>query len=220
MPPPAMPPPAMPQPPMPSLPTTRANPAAVAVGLAGGVVLVVSVFLALADNTTSYGRIAADTLIQHGGWPLVVLGVAAVLAAIRSTATGKPSRRTFLVLGLLAIAFVIYVATDKSVRTIYPQLLNGAPDTSQPGTVAGVGIGVYVAAIGAGLVLLASLFGSIPIAAANAVAPPSLAESRSYPPPSVEPTKKCPDCAETILRDAHVCKHCGYRFGPASPPTT
>jgi hypothetical protein len=26
------------------------------------------------------------------------------------------------------------------------------------------------------------------------------------------PTKKCPDCAETILADAKVCKHCGYRF--------
>jgi hypothetical protein len=27
-----------------------------------------------------------------------------------------------------------------------------------------------------------------------------------------EPTKKCPDCAETVLAEARVCKHCGYRF--------
>jgi Uncharacterised protein family UPF0547 len=26
------------------------------------------------------------------------------------------------------------------------------------------------------------------------------------------PTKKCPDCAETVLADAKVCRHCGYRF--------
>ncbi|MEB4212316.1 zinc ribbon domain-containing protein [Mycobacterium sp. 94-17] len=26
------------------------------------------------------------------------------------------------------------------------------------------------------------------------------------------PTKQCPDCAETILAAAKVCKHCGYRF--------
>lgn len=28
--------------------------------------------------------------------------------------------------------------------------------------------------------------------------------------------KKCPDCAVTILADAKVCKHCGYRFSPAA----
>jgi hypothetical protein len=26
--------------------------------------------------------------------------------------------------------------------------------------------------------------------------------------------KKCPDCAEYILAEARVCKHCGYRFEP------
>ena len=31
------------------------------------------------------------------------------------------------------------------------------------------------------------------------------------------PTKKCPDCAETILTDAKVCKHCGYRFSQNTP---
>ncbi|WP_082951022.1 zinc ribbon domain-containing protein [Mycobacterium mantenii] len=34
------------------------------------------------------------------------------------------------------------------------------------------------------------------------------------------PTKKCPDCAETILAAAKVCKHCGYRFTPSSAPET
>jgi uncharacterized protein involved in response to NO len=24
--------------------------------------------------------------------------------------------------------------------------------------------------------------------------------------------KKCPDCAEMVLAEAHVCKHCGYRW--------
>jgi len=30
---------------------------------------------------------------------------------------------------------------------------------------------------------------------------------------SEDPTKTCPDCAETVLAAARVCKHCGYRFG-------
>ena len=34
---------------------------------------------------------------------------------------------------------------------------------------------------------------------------PALEESRA---------KKCPDCAETVLANARVCKHCGYRFAP------
>lgn len=30
-------------------------------------------------------------------------------------------------------------------------------------------------------------------------------------------TKRCHDCAETVLADARVCKHCGYRFAPSVP---
>jgi Superinfection immunity protein len=30
-------------------------------------------------------------------------------------------------------------------------------------------------------------------------------------------TKKCPDCAETVLADARACKHCRYRFAPSAP---
>ena len=29
-------------------------------------------------------------------------------------------------------------------------------------------------------------------------------------------TKTCPDCAETVLEAARVCKHCGHEFGPAA----
>ena len=29
------------------------------------------------------------------------------------------------------------------------------------------------------------------------------------------PTRECPDCAETVLAAARVCKHCGYRFEEA-----
>jgi hypothetical protein len=32
--------------------------------------------------------------------------------------------------------------------------------------------------------------------------------------PTLSSTMVCPDCAETILAAASVCKHCGYRFAP------
>lgn len=34
-----------------------------------------------------------------------------------------------------------------------------------------------------------------------------------------EQFKRCPDCAETVLADARVCKHCHYRFDQAIPTT-
>lgn len=32
---------------------------------------------------------------------------------------------------------------------------------------------------------------------------------------STAPTKRCPDCAETVLAEARLCKHCRYRFAGA-----
>ena len=31
-------------------------------------------------------------------------------------------------------------------------------------------------------------------------------------------TKVCPDCAETVLHSARVCKHCRFRFADAPTP--
>ncbi len=47
----------------------------------------------------------------------------------------------------------------------------------------------------------------------NASGPPAPAKV------ATRATKKCPDCAETVLSDAHVCKYCGHHFAPSAPNT-
>jgi hypothetical protein len=46
--------------------------------------------------------------------------------------------------------------------------------------------------------------------------------SESSTPPSVATVgvthKKCPDCAELVLMEARVCKHCGHRFADERKP--
>lgn len=43
------------------------------------------------------------------------------------------------------------------------------------------------------------------------------AREAAAPRVDIRPTKTCPDCAETVLADANVCRHCGYRFDRAAP---
>lgn len=43
---------------------------------------------------------------------------------------------------------------------------------------------------------------------------PSLRSTPGGPTPDTH--VKCPDCAELVLREARVCKHCGCRLAPAS----
>ena len=47
------------------------------------------------------------------------------------------------------------------------------------------------------------------------LATPQATGTERFPRPAPRATKICPDCAESVLSDARVCKHCGYRFEPA-----
>ena len=60
---------------------------------------------------------------------------------------------------------------------------------------------------------------------AQAESKPSQHRPLPFPPPqhpaSREPERKtCPDCAESVLAAARVCRYCGYRFDTSPDPET
>jgi hypothetical protein len=70
----------------------------------------------------------------------------------------------------------------------------------------GVGIGIF------GVILIACLPSTKPVSVSYAEPIRNIAGKDLTTP--LFTTKKCLDCAETVLKDAKVCKHCGYRFAP------
>lgn len=177
------------------------NPAGVIFACLGALAMVVSAFLPLDEPDGTFTRIQSNTLIQHGGWLLIALGVGIGLAAYRSYSTGKRGW-TVVVLGLIGIAIAIVIGTNKDYRTLYAITADGSQ--TGDGTVVPLGIAVYVAGAGAAL---AALGGRVMRQAPSGSTPPVQ-------------NKACPDCAETVLADANVCKHCGYRFAPATQEAT
>jgi hypothetical protein len=198
--------------PSPADPQIAPNPLALAVAGLGALLMVVGVFLPRVESR-QFLTVADNTLIQSGdGW--IFIGLAIAIAGA-SYAALRRQRRAFavLVLGLAAVALAIYEGTGDrlELRSLNPgarSVLN-LPNAEQGSP----GIGIYMVGAGGALAALAGL----------TLAGLSLGPGGDVP---TRRTKTCPDCAETILADAQVCKHCGYRFDqalaervpPSAPP--
>jgi hypothetical protein len=170
--------------------------------------MAIAAFLPLDEPASAFGRVENNTLIQHGGWQLIVIAIAIAAAGFRVNQREGDRRALPFVLSALAAIRIVMWAADEGLRTLYPVGPDGTPITSQPGTVVPLGIAIYVAGAAAGAALIGSLMLLQKTDAAQAVASPAAGQAQ---------TKKCPDCAETILADAKVCKHCGYRFDASAP---
>jgi len=174
------------------------NPVGIGLAVLGGVLLAISTFLPLDEPESALARIQDNTLIQHEGWTLIVLGAVIVLAA------ASPDHKSISVciLSLIAGGVIAYFATNKSLRTLYPVGKGGEGEATGNGTVVPLGLAIYVAGAGA---LLSFAGGWTMFSSRKAVDPD-------------EETQRCPECAETILAAAHVCKHCGARLTTSYPP--
>lgn len=167
------------------------------IGLAvlGGVLLAVSAFLPLDEPKSILERISKNTLIQHEGWWLIVLGAVIVLAA----ATPERHPIKVCILSLIAGGLIAHFALDKELRTLYPIGSGSEAEATGNGVVVPLGLAVYVAGAGA----LSGFAGGWTMFSSRKLVEPG------------EETQRCPDCAETILTAARVCKHCGAHLDEA-----
>lgn len=175
--------------------------------LSGAAIMVLGMFLPLNEPTGPFAQIQQNTLAQSGGLILFVLAVGIVAGGI--WAFLKPSLWTWLaplISSLIFGAWIALIAFNEDTRTLYP-VIDGVPDTSEPGVVATLGIAIYVAGAGVAFAVVGSV-----LLAIEAIEGPHEEPDRLLAEWEKPQRRKCPDCAEMILADAKVCKHCGYRF--------
>jgi hypothetical protein len=163
----------------------RVSPSGVGLAFLGALALIASVFLPLDEANGLLATIQKNTLVQHDEWFLLAVGILLAAVALYSYFNNW---RTWVTpaLGLVAAGLVAYMAADKNLRTLVS--LHGGEESQ--GVVVPFGIAIYVAGVGAALALIG---GWIAWRTTAKIA-------------------RCPDCAEEVLAEAQVCKHCGRRF--------
>jgi hypothetical protein len=171
------------------------TPLGAGLGGAGAVALLVAQFLPMAQSA-SIGIVGRNMLISsNGGYVLILFAIGSGCAIYRGYQ--RPTSRTWvpIVLGAWSLGIAIYQGTDSS-------NLNVCPPSGFGCVKAGAGLGIYVSALGALLVLVGGLF-----MVGRSHSSAEVARDKDV-------TKQCPDCAEDVRLDARVCKHCGFRFEP------
>jgi hypothetical protein len=177
----------------------------------GAFAMALAAFLPLDEPTAAFRMVEDNTLIQRGGWVLIVAAIGIAAGGFRANQHPRGNALAFTVVGCVVTAFgIVGWATNDGLRTLYPVGANGAPDTSKAGEVVPLGIALYVAGAGVAAALVGLLM--LRQTEKSAASDPFVAAWEA-----AKTTKKCPDCAETILVDAKVCKHCKYRFTAGAP---
>jgi hypothetical protein len=136
---------------MPSMNNSR-SPLGLGLGLVigGALLLALAAFLPFQESPR-FIRVEQNTLIQNGaGWGLIIAAALRAVFGYRLAQRLTDKTQGLIVVSVGALLGVIYIATDKSLRTLYPvNPFTGQIDSSAPGVVSSLGIAVYVAGAGA-----------------------------------------------------------------------
>jgi hypothetical protein len=122
------------------------NPIALVLVLLGSLAMIIATFLPL-NESGRFLRIEDNTLIQNGGWILIAL---AIWIAVGGYYADQGSQRAVLAIlpCVIAGAWIVFTAISAGTEKLYPIGSDGNPDTSQPGSAASTGIGIYLAGVG------------------------------------------------------------------------
>jgi hypothetical protein len=168
--------------------------------IVGAAALAIACFLPFDEPTGSFRMVSQNTLVQMGDWWLIGLALGIAGSGYRAYQYNRAEWWVPLILSIIGAVVSIGLASDKDMRTLYPMHPDGTVDTSNPGTLVSLGVAIYVAGAG----LAAALLGSFGLSQSARQDRPDEFVERAL---ADRATKKCPDCAETILTDANVCKH-------------
>jgi Uncharacterised protein family UPF0547 len=171
------------------------NVLALAVSVGAAFLGIVATFLPALESQT-FSSIEQNALIQKGTGFFVVGVCLAILGDSYRTYQARSRSWGVTLGGVLLIAAAIYAATGSRVRLEGTAVLTGQTIVEK----ASPAIGIY--AVGAA--------GAIAVFAGYAIA----TNRGALAAPETRKTKTCPDCAETVIAAARICKHCGHEFEP------
>ena len=116
------------------------------------------------STSTKFGVFSAEgaewaSSVHHGDEEIEQFRGRSMLARTGYRASrGKQSERWVLILICAFAAWLVFQnANDKGLRTLYPIGPDGNPITTQPGTVASLGIAIYVAGAGIAAAFMGAL---------------------------------------------------------------
>lgn len=123
----------------------------------GATAMAIAAFLPLNEPTGVFRAVEHNTLIQRGGWMLIVLAIGIAAGGFRANQRKGNWLALPIVLCVVAAWGIFNLAINKNLRTLYPVRANGSLDTSQPGVVAPFGLAIYLAGLGVGVALIGSV---------------------------------------------------------------